>query len=41
MDAIRGSLVTFTGDPFVDGMEACRRYERDAVVMPLRRFSRR
>jgi len=33
MDAIRGSLVTFTGDPFVDGLPACRRYERDAVVL--------
>ena len=32
MRAIRGSLVTFNGDPFVDGVEATRRYERDAVV---------
>jgi guanine deaminase len=30
--AIRASLVTFTGDPFVDGVEATRRYERDAIV---------
>lgn len=32
MHAIRGSLVTFTGDPFADGVEATRRYERDAIV---------
>ena len=30
--AIRGALVTFSGDPFVDGVEATRRYESDAVV---------
>ena len=33
MQAIRGSLVTFTGDPFVAGVEASRRYERDAIVV--------
>ena len=32
MNAIRGSLVTFTGDPFVEGVNATRRYERDAIV---------
>jgi guanine deaminase len=30
--AIRGALVTFSGDPFVDGIAATRRYERDAIV---------
>ena len=30
--AIRGALVTFSGDPFVDGVEAARHYEPDAVV---------
>jgi len=30
--AIRGALVTFTGDPFVEGVEATRRYESDAIV---------
>jgi guanine deaminase len=30
--AIRGSLITFTGDPFVEGVDATRRYERDAIV---------
>ena len=29
--AIRGSLLTFDGDPFVDGGDACR-YESDAIV---------
>jgi guanine deaminase len=33
MDAIRGSLVTFSGDPFVDRLDATRRYERDAIVV--------
>ncbi len=30
--ALRGALVTFTGDPLVDGA-ASRRYERDAIVV--------
>ena len=30
--AIRGALVTFSGDPFVDGVEVTRRYESDAIV---------
>ncbi|MFO1317303.1 MAG: guanine deaminase [Burkholderiales bacterium] len=30
--ALRGALVTFTGDPVVDGA-ASRRYERDAIVV--------
>ncbi len=30
--AIRGALVTFSGDPFVDGVEAARHYESDAIV---------
>lgn len=29
--AIRGALLTFAGDPFVDGSDACR-YESDAIV---------
>ena len=33
MDAVRGSLVTFTGDPFVDGAAATLRYEPDAIVV--------
>ncbi len=32
MLAIRGAAVTFTGDPFADGIEATRRHEPDAVV---------
>jgi guanine deaminase len=32
MIAIRGSLLTFSGDPFVEGVEATRLYERDAIV---------
>jgi len=31
--AIRGALVTFTGDPFVDGVAAARQYEADAIVV--------
>jgi guanine deaminase len=30
--AIRGPALTFTGDPFVDGVEATMRYESDAIV---------
>lgn len=30
--AIRGALVTFTGDPFVDGVEATRHYTSDGIV---------
>jgi len=30
--AIRGALVTFSGDPFVEGVAATRHYERDAIV---------
>jgi guanine deaminase len=30
--AIRGALVTFSGDPFVEGLAATRRYESDAIV---------
>jgi guanine deaminase len=33
MDALRGSLVTFAGDPFVEGVAATLRYERDAIVV--------
>ncbi len=32
MQAIRGAAVTFTGDPFTDGVAATRRHEPDAVV---------
>lgn len=32
MLAIRGAAVTFTGDPFIDGIDATRRHEPDAVV---------
>ena len=32
MRAIRASLLTFTGDPFVEGVAATRRFERDAIV---------
>ena len=32
MIAIRASLLTFSGDPFVGGVEATRRYEPDAIV---------
>jgi len=31
--AIRGGLLTFTGDPFVSGVAAARRYEADAIVV--------
>jgi guanine deaminase len=31
--AIRGGLLTFTGDPFVSGVAATRRYEADAIVV--------
>ena len=30
--ALRGPALTFTGDPFVDGVEATMRYESDAIV---------
>ncbi len=30
--AVRGGLVSFTGDPFVDGVAATRSYETDAIV---------
>jgi guanine deaminase len=30
--AIRGPALTFTGDPFVDGVEATMRYESDAII---------
>jgi guanine deaminase len=30
--AIRGPALTFTGDPFVDGVNATMRYESDAIV---------
>jgi len=30
--AIRGALVTFSGDPFVEGVAATRRFESDAIV---------
>ena len=30
--AIRGPALTFTGDPFADGVEATMRYESDAIV---------
>jgi guanine deaminase len=30
--AIRGPALTFIGDPFVEGVEATLRYERDAIV---------
>jgi guanine deaminase len=33
VNAIRGALVTFTGDPFVEGIAATRRYEADAIVV--------
>ncbi len=33
MHAIRAALLTFTGDPFVEGIGATRRYESDAVVV--------
>src|SRR6478735_1142232 len=31
--AIRAALLTFTGDPFLHGAEATRRYESDAIVV--------
>ena len=31
--ALRGALVTFTGDPFVEGVAATCRHEPDAVVV--------
>jgi len=31
--AIRGALLTFSGDPFLEGVPATRRYERDAIVV--------
>lgn len=31
--AIRGALVTFSGDPFVEGIAATRRFESDAIVV--------
>jgi guanine deaminase len=30
--AIRGPVLTFTGDPFLDGVETALRYESDAIV---------
>ena len=30
--AIRGALVTFSGDPFVEGVAATRRFESDAIL---------
>jgi guanine deaminase len=30
--AIRGPALTFTGDPFVDGVDATMRYESDAII---------
>lgn len=30
--ALRGAVLTFTGDPFQDGIEATQRYESDAIV---------
>ena len=30
--AIRGALVTFSGDPFVEGVAAARHHEPDAIV---------
>lgn len=30
--ALRGPALTFTGDPFVDGVDATMRYESDAIV---------
>jgi guanine deaminase len=30
--AIRGAVVTFSGDPFVEGVAAARRYEPDGIV---------
>jgi len=32
LHAIRGPALTFTGDPFVEGVEATLDYERDAIV---------
>lgn len=32
MHAIRAAALTFTGDPFVDGLAATRRHEPDAVI---------
>jgi guanine deaminase len=32
VSAIRGPALTFTGDPFIDGVEATLRYEPDAVI---------
>jgi guanine deaminase len=31
--AIRAALLTFSGDPFLDGADATRRYESDAIVV--------
>ena len=30
--ALRGAVLTYTGDPFKDGIEATQRYESDAIV---------
>ncbi|MBC8025838.1 MAG: guanine deaminase [Steroidobacteraceae bacterium] len=30
--AIRGPALTFTGDPFIDGVESTMRYESDAII---------
>ena len=30
--AIRGPALTFTGDPFIDGVDATMRYESDAII---------
>ena len=31
--ALRGAMLTCTGNPFVDGVEATRRYESDAIIV--------
>lgn len=33
MHALRGAMLTCTGDPFTDGVAATRRYESDAIVV--------
>ena len=33
MHALRGAVLTCTGNPFVDGVDATRRYESDAIVV--------
>ena len=33
LHALRGAMLTCTGDPFSEGVAATRRYESDAIVV--------